>query len=126
VELSDFVEFERKVSLEEYEKHTGDSIKRHQNYISKLSWDYAVRLLKIAGMIGGMKREPDYPDLKKFKYILVIPGSYNNVLRSLCDALKRGVFLWGIREKSSAQFSIVKKNSSKIRTPPFSCYMQPN
>jgi hypothetical protein len=105
VGLSDFIEFERKVSLEEYEKHTGDSIRRHQSYISELSQDYAVKLLEIAGM----KREADYIDLKRFKHILVIPGSYNNVLRSLCDALKRGVFLWGVREKSSAQFSIVKK-----------------
>jgi hypothetical protein len=48
-----------KVSLEEYEKHTGDSIRRHQSYISELSRDYAVKLLEIAGI----KREADYIDL---------------------------------------------------------------
>jgi hypothetical protein len=39
-----------------------------------------------------------YPDVKE---VVVIKVKYENFLKSLCDAFKSGVFLWGLRMRVS-------------------------
>lgn len=46
-----------------------------------------------------------------FKYVLIIPGSRINMLKSLYEAMRdhKGLFLWGVREKAKSQYEEIRR-----------------
>ena len=51
-------------------------------------------------------------DSLNVKEVVIIKGYYGNFLKSLCDALKSGVFLWGFREERD--FSTVFEDPGRL------------
>ena len=46
------------------------------------------------------------------KEVVIIKGYYGNFLKSLCNALKSGVFLWGFKEERD--FNTVFKDPGRL------------
>jgi len=46
--------------------------------------------------------------------VIIIKGNYRNFVKSLCDAIKTGRFLWGFKEKSKGELTRIKKNRDAL------------